>query len=291
MGNNRQIQHRLTAAYDKFNKSADQVASQKAFVRPSDDPVAASQASLLQERLDHLDAVGRSADDALARLNVTDAKLTQIGDSYNRIRELMLQAANGTMSSDSRGAIASELAQIRDGIVAVANSEYLGLPLFAGLSADPAVDGEPGDWTLQGDADTGRIERRISPSESIRVNVTAGELFANDDGDLFSFLDSMIDDLTTGDGQEVVQGLDTIDGLRSTLFEAHASIGAAANRADTAVNRNAATSISIENQLSLIRDVDLAEAITRQTMLQTAYEAALSVTGKTMGLSIMDFLR
>jgi flagellar hook-associated protein 3 FlgL len=291
LGQNRGMQQRLNSAFNRFTSATNQVASMKAFERPSDDPVAASQAALLQQRLDHLQAVGKSTDDAMARLNITDSKLTQAGDNYNRMKELMLQAANGVTDAPGRAAIASELRQIRDGLAALANSDYLGLPLFAGLGAGNAVEKDGGgNWIFNGAAGDA-IERRISPTESIQVNVTAAEAFSSASTDIFTLLDVTADALDANDTSTIPDGLASLEELRSSLFSTHATIGAAANRVETAIDRNATTSIAVENQLSLVRDVDLADAITRQQMLQTAYQAALQITGKTAGLSIMDFMR
>jgi flagellar hook-associated protein 3 FlgL len=292
LGTNRAIQQRLTSAYDRYNDQADRVASNRRFRRASEDPVAASQAAMLQEHLDHLQAVAKSSDDASARLNITDAKLTQASDSYNRIHELLLQAANGTVGPDGRAAIAHELTQIRDGLVALANSDYLGSPLFAGLSGQPAVsyDTGTGSWVFNGDA-TDVIERRISPTESLRVNTTAAETFQSASTDIYTMLDDAVDALDAGDLAGITTSITSLEELRNSLFGAHALIGAAANRVTTAADRNSATQIAVENQLSLVRDVDLAEAITQQKMYETAYQAALSVTGRTMNLSILDYLR
>lgn len=290
-GHTRALQTRLSDAYNRLTDINDRIASGKAFRRASEAPVEASQASMLQEHLDHLDAVGRSATDAMSRLNVTDAKLQQAFDLYARLKELVVQASNATTAASGRQAIAEEVVQIRDSLVAIANSEYLGQPLFAGVSEQLAVspDGS-GGWQFTGDA-SDVIERRITPTESLRVNVTAAEVFQAAGTDMFT----MLDDLATALGSDDLDGIRTahqqLDDLRQALAGAQAQIGAAANRVDVSIARNAATSTTVTAQLSQVRDIDLAEAVTSQAMLDAAYRAALGVTGRAGNLSLLDYLR
>lgn len=290
MSSHRQVQRRLTDAYGRLADMSDKVASNKNFRKPSESPVEAAHAALLQERLDHLEAVGRSVEDAMARLDVTDAKMLQASDLYSRIKQLTVQAADGTQSGAGREAIAQEVAQLRDSLIAVANSEYLGQPLFAGLTEGPAIEMSAGVWTYSGDAGQ-VIERRISPSESIRVNTTAAEMFQVGGTDLFTELDNLVVALGNDDIDGIQQANGLLDDFRSALSAAHAGIGAAANRVQVSLDRNSATASVVTSQLSLVRDIDLAEAITQQKMLESAYEAALGVTGRVGNLSLLDFLR
>ncbi len=135
------------------------------------------------------------------------------------------------------------------------------------------------------------IERRISPSESLRTNITAAEVFQASGSDMFTMLDDLSAALAADDVDGIRAANDLLDGLRSTMSAAQAQIGAAANRVQVAIDRNNATDVVVTGQLSLVRDVDLAEAITEQALLQSAYQAALGVTARVGDLSLLDFLR
>ncbi len=290
-GQTRALQLRLSDAYNRLTDVNDRIASGKAFRRASEAPVEASQAAMLQEHLDHLDAVAKSATDASSRLNVTDAKLQQASDLYARLKQLVVQASTATTGAAGRQAIAQEVVQIRDSLVAVANAEYLGQPLFAGISDQPAVvlDGG-GIWQFTGDA-SDVIERRITPSESLRVNVTAAEVFQAGGTDMFTMLDELAGALQTDDADGIRAAHEQLEDLRQAMSAAQAQIGAAANRVEVSIARNASTNTTITAQLSQVRDIDLAEAVTTQAMLDAAYRAALGVTGRAGNLSLLDFLR
>ena len=61
--------------------------------------------------------------------------------------------------------------------------------------------------------------------------------------------------------------------------------------ADLARPEQQRPSTVVTAQLSLVRDIDLAEAITQQKTLEAAYQAALGITGRVGNLSLLDFLR
>lgn len=68
------------------------------------------------------------------KINIIDGNLGSIGDSLQRARELVVQGANGTYTKEDRVAIATEIDQIIRQLVADANSEYKGNPIFGGTS-------------------------------------------------------------------------------------------------------------------------------------------------------------
>ncbi len=68
------------------------------------------------------------------KMNIVDGHLGSMGDSLHRARELVVQAANGTYTKEDRVAMSTEIDQIIRQLVADANSEYKGNPLFGGTS-------------------------------------------------------------------------------------------------------------------------------------------------------------
>jgi len=68
------------------------------------------------------------------KLNIVDGHLDAVTSSLHRIRELTVQAANGTFTKDDREIMAMEMDQLIRQIVSDANTEYRGNPLFSGTS-------------------------------------------------------------------------------------------------------------------------------------------------------------
>jgi len=116
-------------------------------------------------------------------------------------------------------------------------------------------------------------------------------MFQSGGVDMFTTLDDLITALQADDLAGIQNANGNLELLRSALNEAHSSIGAAANRVQVSLDRNSATNTVVTGQLSLVRDIDLAEAITQQKTLEAAYQAALGITGRIGNLSLLDFLR
>ena len=113
-----------------------QAASLKTIQVPSDDPITASRSLRLSGYLSDIEQRQQNADDAASWMNYSDSALDQIGDILSTIRELTVEAANGTLTDDDRSAIGDQIEQLQNGIIDIANSSYAGRYIFAGYSTD-----------------------------------------------------------------------------------------------------------------------------------------------------------
>ncbi|MCU1393238.1 MAG: flagellar hook protein [Ilumatobacteraceae bacterium] len=292
LGANRNAQLRLQNAYGRLDIANEQVATGKAYSRPSDDTSASSRAAVVQNQLDHMGTYDRAIDDSKSHLSVADTKMSQAVALYQRVTELTTQAANSTNSPGSLDAINQEIVQIKGELQAIGNTTYLGQPVFGGLDGtDPvSYDSATSTWTFSG-SPTDRLTRSIGPGEKVDVSVTASEIFSNSaNGSIFSVLDQLSADLTSGNIPGISSALGKISSLRSTLSAGQARIGAVANRVDDAATRNSALKITYTDELSKLQDVDLPVAITDQSRLSVAYQSALAVTAKAQEKTLMDWL-
>jgi flagellar hook-associated protein 3 FlgL len=292
LGSHRATQQRLALAFNRFSDANNRVATGRSFTKPSEDPSAASRASLLQDQLDQLDGFKAAIDDGTARLAVSDTRLQQAMDLYHRATELATQAASSLTRGEARLSVRSEILTLRDELVGIANAKYLGAGLFSGGLDVEAVEYDSGtsSWTIVGSpADT--IDRRVGQAETVRVNITAAEAFQGAGTDVFTVLDELATALETNDEAGIRDALDTMPALRAQLGAAMAQVGAAAGRIQKAADRNSGIALTITTELSMVRDVDLAEAVTDQQRMASAYQAALGATAKSFGMSLMDFLR
>jgi flagellar hook-associated protein 3 FlgL len=292
LGAHRVTQQRLQSAFNRFNEANNRVATGKAFMRPSENPAAASRASLLREQLDQLEDFKSATDDGSARLAVADTKLQQAMDLYHRVTELGTQAASSLTSGAARQSIRSEILALRDELVGIANTRYLGQGVFSGTVDAAAVQYNSGTstWDFTG-APGEAVERRVGQSETVRVNITAAEAFQGGGTDIFTVLDDLAAGLAADDDAAISAVVDLLPTMRSSLASAQAQVGAASGRISKAADRNDGVALTATTELSQVRDVDLAEAVTDQQRLAAAYEAALGATAKSYTMSLMDFLR
>ncbi len=138
---------------------------------PSDDPVAAARVAHLDASLTRLDQYQANAIFARNQLGLEEESLSEAIDNLQRIRELTLQANNGTASAGDRQVIAAEIRQHRDALLAIANTTDVdGRHLFGGYreAATPFTTTAGGSVVYNGDQ--GQRTLQISDSRFVAIN-------------------------------------------------------------------------------------------------------------------------
>ncbi|KLD62115.1 flagellar hook-associated protein FlgL [Dyella japonica] len=101
----------------------------------SDDPAGAGQVVSLNHVIAANAQYSNSIDTANTRLNTEASTLGSVNSVLDNARTLALQAVNGTLSASDRNSIASQLSQMRDQLLQLANTtDSNGNALFAGTS-------------------------------------------------------------------------------------------------------------------------------------------------------------
>ena len=232
----------------------------------------------------------RTAADGLSWIQAAETRLTSATDQLQRANQLVLEANNSTTSQSGLDAIASELSEIRDSILSVANSRHQGRFVFGGYStATPIADPGSG-WAYGGDA--GEVRRRVGEGDTVVVNVTADDVFGFTDGDdVFSMLDGVIADLTAGDRSGLGTAIASVQTALDRVLQGRGVLGAAANRIELAEVRARADELDLKTQLSSVEDTDMAEAIMELQIQEVSYQAAQSALAKAIQPSLAQFLR
>lgn len=158
-----------------------QLASGKKLLRPSDDPVGASQVIRLTEELDKITQYQRNIDLANANLELQETSLRSINDVLNRARVLTLQSGNGIFAQSDREAVAAEIEQIRNQVVDLMNTKNAsGDYVFSGFqSQKQAFEFNPADIDnpIKFMGDDGINTVQISDSVTIQTTSSGKDLF------------------------------------------------------------------------------------------------------------------
>jgi flagellar hook-associated protein 3 FlgL len=154
----------------------EQVSTGKRINTAADDPAGAAQAILLQQGLDRLENYGANSETARRRLGLEEGALSQSTDALNRVRELAIQAANGTQTRESRSAIAAEAAELLTGLLNTANSQDgEGRYLFAGnlVQSRPFVFSGSAQYA----GDSGSRAQRVSDARTVQEGDAGSAVF------------------------------------------------------------------------------------------------------------------
>ncbi|MGY1732360.1 flagellar hook-associated protein FlgL [Geodermatophilus sp. SYSU D01045] len=275
-----------------LGKLQEQLTSGKVVSRPSDSPTAVNRSLQIRKDQAATEQYARGISDAQSWMEITDTALTSVITQVRRVRDLTVQATNGTMTESSRTAIATEVAALRESLLGLANENVDGRPVFGGVTSGKQAYRDDGTWVGVGSADgTGvvPITRRISNDERVRIDVTGVEAFGPPGSDLFAVVGKIATDVRAG--ASVQDDLAALDAATDRLLTALSTIGARAARIDNAAQVNSDRSLALQKQLANVEDVDLPKTIMQLQFQQTGYQAALQATAQVIQPSLADFLR
>lgn len=136
----------------------------------------------------------------------------------------------------------------------------------------------------------GEIGRAIGEGLTIGVNTSGNEVFTAE-VDLFSTLIGLRDSLRRDDLEGIKETLAPLEDGIDQVSRATALVGSKINRSDRALEQLKEEHLTLEELMSRVRDVDMAEAIVQFQMEDNAYRAALKAGAMILQPSLLDFLR
>jgi flagellin-like hook-associated protein FlgL len=278
----------LNRNLDAVGRLQQQLTSGRLISAPSDSPTGTNRA--MQTRFDQAAVAQqqRNIGDARSWLEQTDSAIREMLDTTRRVRDLTVQGLNtGANTDTSRQALATEVASLRDGLLSLANRTISGRPLFGGVTPGPKAYDATGAYVGQVGPP---VTRRVSDTESIRVDTSGPEVFGPAGNDLFAVVDRIATDLLA-DPTALETHLTDLDGAMQTMLTAVADVGSRAARVDREAQVNSDRALTLSSQLAETENIDLPNTIMRLQMQQVGYEAALAATAKALSPTLLDYLR
>lgn len=146
--------NRLQDLNSSLNQTQEQISTGKRVNKPSDDPVAAARILKLDQELSRIETYQRNAGLAENRLQREESALESSVDIIQRVRELTVQAGNGSLSANDRKSISSELKERLGQLANITNTrDASGEYIFSGFQGNTAAFAKDasGSWVYQGD--------------------------------------------------------------------------------------------------------------------------------------------
>jgi flagellar hook-associated protein 3 FlgL len=264
-----------------------QITSGRQITKPSDSPTGTVTALQLRSQLKQLNQYQANASDALGWLTTVDSTLHNITSQLQQVRSLVLQGMNtGTGNAISNEALAQQVDQARASLLSLANSSYLGRPVFGGTTAGGVAFDATGSYA----GDTGTVTRTVGPNNAIDLNNPGTATFGPDGGNLFDLLADISAKLRTnpsGLGADLAQ----LDTRQVAITNEQSLAGAKYQRIQSVQNTANSNLVQLKSQLSDLQEIDLADMAIQVTSANAAYQAALATTAKVSQISLLDFLR
>jgi flagellar hook-associated protein 3 FlgL len=282
----------IQAAQWGLAKIQGQIASNKRVQIASDDPGAALASIGNRAELRRSQQLGRNADRATDWLNAADRASTDGVDLLTQARTLVIQATSGATDNTARLAIAGQLRQIRESLLATANTQVGGRSIFAGTAAGAAYDAT-GAFT----GDNGSVSAPVAAGVTMQISRTGIEMFGTADaldpanGDVFQVLDAIATAVQGNDAAAIQAALGKIDAATTRVQNVQTELGSRLGQLEDLRNAAAARAQDLTSQISELEDIDLAEATITLKAKELAYQSALGVAGRILQTTLLDFLR
>ncbi len=277
----------LQAGLDRLAQTQEKLSTGKNLNRPSDSPTDATTSMKIRVQLAETQQHVRNAQNGLGWLDVTDTTLSGMADNLRRVSELALQGANASITGTTSGALATEVAQIREGLLAQANTSYLDRPIFGGVTSGTQAFDATGTY-VGADAP---VQRSVADGVKVRIDVSGTTVVGPNGANLFDDLAALESALRLGDKAAIQAGIAAITDRQRAVSDAQAAVGASYNRVDAAERKGQDALVTLRSALSEVEDTDLPKAMVDLQMHEVAYQAALSSTARVMQPSLVDFLR
>lgn len=289
---------RIAANAEALYRLQQQIASGKRMLAPSDDPTAASRAAQMRSSLAQIAQYADNVERATQQLNTVDELLGDLAGAIRSARDIALQAANETLSEDSRAGLAQQLGDLIQRTIEIGNSESGGYYVFAGFKTTtmPLAPNPGGTPPVLYNGDDGRQVIEVGRDAAIVVNLPGSQVFnmggAADAGldDLFTTLSALRDNILAGDSAAISQQIGDIDAHLQRVLVQRADVGGKLSQLEMCATRLQSVELTVTEALSKVEDVDLAQAVVELQMQQNIYQATAAVAAQVSNLRLLDFL-
>jgi len=260
-----------------------------------DDPTAVAESTVMASAISKYDTFVQTASGTQSMMQVSDSTLGEVVSQLTSAVSLAISGGNGTANSANIASIEQQLTGIRDQVLSLANSSYLGQSLFAGSqgSVKPfALDTStsPATTSYVGDTNVNYVE---TPSgQKIQTNLLGSDVFGSGSSGVFGALNQLIADFSGGTASASAVA-DT-----GTLSAALKNVSAQRSLLDGSLNRLQATSTYTQTEESQLKvqqgslvSADPASVATQLSAAETQNQALMSVMAALSKTDLFNYLQ
>jgi len=249
----------LASTQTDMAKSLERLSSGLRINRAADDAAGLAISEGLKSQVGGLTVASRNAQDGISVIQTAEGSLNEVQTILQRVRDLAVQAGNGSNNADSRDAIATEVTALGKELTRISEStNFNGTKLLDNAASTTALTFQIG---AGGVAAADQISVTLTDVAAIGTAVSglAAAGFA--------------------DSTAALATINTIDGHITDVSTSRASLGADQNRFESVIRNLAVSKENLTAAGSRIRDTDMAEEMvkyTRSSILSQAGTAMLA---------------
>src|SRR6185437_11566363 len=276
-----------------LNTAVQQLATGQRVGVPSDDPAAAAINSQSLAESANVDRYTKNGDAVLSQAQMADSALSNVVNGLNQAITLGIQGADGSMTSENRASIATQVQSLLSQVVSQANTTLNGVSLFAGTSAAvPAFASDstsPTGYSYQGNS--GVNSTAIGDNLQVDVNVPGDQVFTNPNGNVLGSLTQLISALGSGTTNDIGDAVAAVKGALSNVSQQRVLYGGVVNQVNAEESYLSRETISLTSQQQSLTGVDMSVAVSSLTQAQIAHSTILAAAAKVLPTSLLDYLK
>lgn len=248
--------HRVMVGTDNsMSKNLERLSSGLRINRAADDAAGLAISEKMRNQISGTKQAIRNAQDGISLIQTAEGALNETHSILNRMRDLAVQAKNGTLKDDDRSKLDAEFKALQTEIDRIANTtEFNTMKLLDGSQSGDGINFHVG-------ANTGS-DHVIN----IKINDTTTSALAVDSAAV------SISSATNASG-----AIDAIDAAISSISTLRGNLGAVQNRLEHTINNLGTIQENLAASESRIRDVDMAEEMTQFSKNQILMQSATAM--------------
>lgn len=242
----------LSTTQSSLSKSLEKLSSGYRINRAADDAAGLAISEGLRSQVSGLTQAARNAQDGISVVQTAEGALTEVHSILHRMRDLAVQAANDSNSTEARTNITTEYDQLQDELDRIADS--------TNFNGTQLLDGSSSTLTFQvgagADTASNQIQVDLANVSSVASSVSA---------------------LSFASAASAADAISTVDAQIKAVSTARANLGAMQNRLEHTIN---SVNVAVENlsaSESRIRDTDMASEMVNFTKSQILAQAGTAM--------------
>ena len=241
----------LSGVTDRLSGNFKRLSSGLRIASAADDAAGLGISERMRSQIRSLSQAGRNAQDGISLVQTAEGALNEVNGNLTRMRELSIQAANGTLNTGDRSALDNEFQELITEIDRIADqTDFNGIQL---------LDGTESTISIQVGTESGEtISISLGDMTETGLSLTAGTF-----------------DLTSVTNAS--NALATIDTAIDSVSSFRGTLGASQNRLQSSSRSISTTHENLSAAESRIRDVDVAAETADMTRNSIMQQAAVSV--------------
>ena len=255
--------------------------------KAGDDAAGLAISEKMKSQIGGLTQAKRNAQDGISLVQTAEGALNETHSILERMRDLAVQGANGTLTDEDKGAINKELTALHKELSRIATTtQFNKQDLFATTKGA----GKNATFTFQIGANAGQTLTvkigQMDGSNLLKIKTAASFV-----------LKATVDDGKNGKksngGMVAGDMIGKIDDAIQAVSSQRADLGAVQNRLEHTINNLTTTTENLSDANSRIRDVDMAEEMMTFTKSNILSQAATSMLAQANAMpnSVLNLLQ